>query len=159
MFFRLRWAHTYFSHSYVQHEMTFLLQLGRCNLLLKVWQLLAPQIYIFDGHPHDTSFRSILEDDFISFISRTHICFCSGKGARLWLFATPSIHLFYIAHSIFTSSLCFCLGQIQPSTSSFFTCECGHKLYTSCMHLACCPFEGQQITTHDAIQNVMYAFI
>jgi hypothetical protein len=31
---------------------------------------------------HDTSFRSILEDDSISFTFKVHICFCSSKGVR-----------------------------------------------------------------------------
>jgi hypothetical protein len=50
----------------------------------------------------------------------------------------------------------FCLSLIQPSTSSICTCECGHGLYASNTHLTRCSFEGQQIVTHDAIQNVMY---
>ncbi len=45
MFFRLRGAHTYFSHAYVQCEMALFLQLGGCTFLLKLWQLLAPQVY------------------------------------------------------------------------------------------------------------------
>jgi hypothetical protein len=53
--------------------------------------------------------------------------------------------------------LCFCFGLIQHSTSSFLTCECGHGLDAFGMHLVRCPFRGQQIATHDAIQNVMYA--
>jgi hypothetical protein len=39
----------------------------------------------------DTSFRSILEDDSISFASKARICFCLGKGVGLWLIAKPSI--------------------------------------------------------------------
>jgi sialic acid synthase SpsE len=27
------------------------------------------------------------------------------------------------------------------------------------MHLACCPFGGQWIATHDAMKDVMYAFV
>jgi len=27
------------------------------------------------------------------------------------------------------------------------------------MHLTRCPFEGQQITTHDTIKNIMYALV
>jgi hypothetical protein len=38
-------------------------------------------------------------------------------------------------------------------------CECGHELDTSDMYLSCCPFGGQWIVTHDAIWDVMYAFI
>jgi hypothetical protein len=30
-------GHIYFNHVYMQHEMTFLLKLGRCTLFLKVW--------------------------------------------------------------------------------------------------------------------------
>jgi hypothetical protein len=38
--------------------------------------------YLMDTH-HDTSFRSILENDFISLTSRAHICSCLGKGAKV----------------------------------------------------------------------------
>jgi hypothetical protein len=38
-------------------------------------------------------------------------------------------------------------------------CECGHGLGTFGMHLIYGPFGGQQIATHDVIQNVMYAFV
>jgi hypothetical protein len=100
---------------------------------------------------HDTSFRFILEDDSISLASKTRICSCLGKGARLWLVVRPSICSFHIAHSTFTSTLCFLLGLIQPLASIFFMCECEHELDASGMHLACCSFGGQQITTHDAI--------
>jgi hypothetical protein len=66
--------------------------------------------------------------------------------------------LFCITHSIFISVLRFCFGLILLSTSSFSTCECGHRLDASGMHLIHCLFKGQQITTHDTIWNVMYAF-
>jgi hypothetical protein len=88
---------------------------------------------------------------------RTHICFCSSKGSRLWLVVRLFFYLFHIVHSTFISTLCFYLGLIQPLTSNLFTCECGHKLDTFGTHLSCCPFGGQQIATHDVIQNVMYA--
>jgi hypothetical protein len=84
---------------------------------------------------HDTSFRSILEDDSISLTSKADIHFCSSKGAWLWLVVKPSIRSFYITHFTFTSTLCFHLGLIQSSASSFFTCECGHGLDTSGTHL------------------------
>jgi hypothetical protein len=38
-------------------------------------------------------------------------------------------------------------------------CECGHGLNTFNTHLARCPFGNQWITTHDAIQNVMYGLV
>ncbi len=69
------------------------------------------------------SFRYILEDDSISLGSKTHIHFCSGRGVGLWLVIMPSICSFHIAHSIFTSTLRFHLGLIQPSTSNLLTCE------------------------------------
>jgi hypothetical protein len=103
------------------------------------------------GIHHDISFKSILEDDSISLASKAHICSCLGKGVRLWLVAKPSIHSFRIAHYTFTLVLRFCLSLIQPLAFSFFTCECGHKLDTFGMHLAHCPFGGQQIVTHDVI--------
>jgi hypothetical protein len=37
---------------------------------------------LMDIH-HDTSFRSILEDDSISFISKSCIHFCLGKGGKV----------------------------------------------------------------------------
>jgi len=73
----------------------------------------APSLHasLMDIH-HDTSLRSILKDDFISSTSRTCICFYLGKGVRLWLVAKPSIHLFRITHSTFTSTLRFHLNLI-----------------------------------------------
>jgi hypothetical protein len=38
-------------------------------------------------------------------------------------------------------------------------CDCGHGLNASGMHLARCPFGGQQIATHDAIKNIIYALV
>jgi hypothetical protein len=112
---------------------------------------------LIDFH-HDASLKSILEDDSISSASKAYIRFCSGKGARRWLVVRPCICSFRIAHSTFTSMLRFHFGLIQPSTSSFFTCECGHMLDPSNTHLVHCPFGGQWIATHDPIWNVMYAF-
>ncbi len=107
---------------------------------------------------HNTSIKSILEDDSISSTSRTCIYCYSSKGAGLWLVANPFIHLFHIAHSTFTSTLYFRLDLIQPLTFSFLTCEYGHELDAFGTHLVHCPFGGQWIATHDTIQNVMYAF-
>jgi hypothetical protein len=100
---------------------------------------------------HITSLRSIFEDDSISSTSRARICSCSGKGARLWLIARPSIYSFHIAHFIFTSMLCFCLSLIQPLAFSFFTCERGHGLDIFGTHLVHCLFGGQRIATHEII--------
>jgi hypothetical protein len=58
-------------------------------------------------------------------------------------------------HTTFTSMLHFHLKL----TSNHFTCECGHKLNAFGIHLTHCSFGGQRITTHDAIQNVMYALV
>jgi hypothetical protein len=91
---------------------------------------------------HDTSFRSILEDDSISLALRAHIYFCLSKGARLWLVVRPSIHSFCIAHSTFTLMLHFCLDLIQLLTSSLFMFECGYGLDTFGTHVTCCPFGG-----------------
>jgi hypothetical protein len=112
----------------------------------------APSLWIslMDFH-HDTSTRSILEDDSISSTSRAYICFCLGRGVWLWLVVKPFICLFCIAHSTFTSTLCFHLGLILPSTFNLFTCECGHGLDAFGTHLIRCPFGGQWITTHDTI--------
>jgi len=103
----------------------------------------APNVHatLMDIH-HDTSLRSILEDDSISLASRACICFCLGKGARLWLVVKPSIYSFCITHFIFTSALHFHLNLIQPSTSSLLTCECGHKLDAFGTHLIHCMFGG-----------------
>jgi hypothetical protein len=107
-----------------------------------------------DTH-HDTSFKSILENDFIPSTSRARICSYLGKGVGLWLVDKSSICLFSITHSIFTLALYFCLSLIQPSASNPLTCKCGHKLHASNMHLAPCPFKDQQITTHNTIQYVI----
>jgi hypothetical protein len=107
---------------------------------------------------HDASLRSILEDDSISLASKACIHFCSSKGVGLWLVVRPSICLFPITHFTFTLALCLRLGLIRPSTSSLFTCECGHGLDAFNTHLIHCSFGGQQISTHDAIWDIMYAF-
>jgi hypothetical protein len=161
MFLRLRGAHTSFSHAYVQREMAFLLYLGRCTPYfesLVITSTLNLHASLMDIH-HDTSLRSIFKDDSIFLTSRTCIHSCSGKGAGLWLVARSSICSFFIAHSTFTLELHFCFNLIQPFASNLFTCECEHGLDAFGTHLAHCLFGGQQITTHDAIRNVMYAFI
>jgi hypothetical protein len=106
---------------------------------------------------HDTSLRSILKDNSISSTSKPRIRSCSGKGVGLWLIIRSSISSFHIAHFTFTLALHFRLGLIQPLKSNFFACECGHELDAFGTHLACYPFGGQQIATHDAIWDVMYA--
>jgi hypothetical protein len=106
---------------------------------------------------HNTSLRFILEDDSIRSTSKTCIHFCASKGVGLWLVARPSIHLFHITHFIFISTLCFCLGLIQPLAFNLLTCECGDELDACSMHLFCCPFGGQWIATHNAIWDIMYA--
>jgi len=115
------------------------------------------QAPLMDIH-HDTSLRSILEDNSISSSLRAHIHFCLSKGARLWLVVRPFICSFHIAHSTFTSTLCFHLALIQPLTSSFLMCECWHRLDASSTHLIHYLFGNQQITTRDAIWDIMYAF-
>jgi hypothetical protein len=116
------------------------------------------QVFLMDIH-HYTPLRSILEDDSISSTSKTCICSYLGEGARLWLVTKPSICLFHIAHFTFTSMLHLHFSFTQPSASSFFECKCGHRLDTFGTHLIHCPFEGQLITTHEAIWNVMYALV
>ncbi len=116
------------------------------------------QASLMDIH-HDTSLRSILEDDSISSTSKPRICSCSGKGGRVWLVVWPFIYSFHITHFIFSLTLHFHLGLIQPSASNLFMYECGHRLDTFGMHLGHCPFRGQWITTYDVVWNVMYAFI
>ncbi len=64
------------------------------------------QAFFMDIH-HDTSFRSIFEDNSISSTSKTCIHSCSNKGARLWLIARPSICLFHITQFTFTSMVRF----------------------------------------------------
>ncbi len=108
------------------------------------------QTSLIDIH-HDTSLRSILEDDSISLASKTHIRSCLKKGARLWVVIKPSIHLFRITHSTCTSALRFCLGLIQPLTSNLLMCEYEHGLDTFGTHLTRYMFRGQRIATHDAI--------
>jgi hypothetical protein len=99
------------------------------------------QAFLMDIH-HETSFRSILEDESISLASRSHICSCSSKGVGLWLVTRPSIHSFRIAHCTLTSMLHFRLNLIQPLASSLLTCKCGHELDASSMHLVRCSFGG-----------------
>jgi hypothetical protein len=77
---------------------------------------------------HNTSSKFILEDGSISLASKACIHSCSGKGVGLWLVVRPSICSFCITHFIFTSTLCFHLGLIQPLIFSFLTCECDQKV-------------------------------
>jgi hypothetical protein len=117
---------------------------------LVVTSALGLQVFFMDIH-HDTSLRSILEDDSIFSASGVYICSCSGKGARLWLIARSSICLFCITHSTFTLALCFHFGLIYLLTFNFFTCECGHELDAFGTNLVRYPFGGQRIATHNAI--------
>jgi hypothetical protein len=98
-------------------KLSFLLQLRNYTLLLKVWQLLL--IVFIDIH-HNTSLKSILEDNSISSTFKIRIRSCLGKGAGLWLVVRPFICLFHITHFIFTSTLHFHLSLIQPLTSNIF---------------------------------------
>jgi hypothetical protein len=99
------------------------------------------QAFLMDIH-HNTSLRSILEDDSISLASRACIRFCSSKGVGLYLIVRPSINSLCITHYIFTLALCFHLSLIQPSASGLLICECGHRLDASGTHLAHCPFDS-----------------
>jgi hypothetical protein len=107
---------------------------------------------------HDTSFTYILEDGSISLASIANIRSCLCKGARLWLIVRPYICSFHITHFIFISALCIRFGLIQPLASNLLMCECGHGLDASSTHLVHCPFGSQQIATHDAIRDIVYAF-
>jgi hypothetical protein len=82
----------------------------------------APNLHasLMDVH-HNTSLRSILEDDSISSTCRTHIHFFSNKWARLWWVVRPSICSFHIAHFTFSSVLRFHLGLIHLLTPSLLT--------------------------------------
>ncbi len=53
------------------------------------------QTSLMDIH-HNTSLRSILEDDSIFSTLRSRVHFCSGKGVGLWLFVRPFIYSFCI---------------------------------------------------------------
>ncbi len=116
------------------------------------------QAFFMDIH-HNTSFRSILEDNYISSTSKARICFCSNKGVRLWLIVRSSICSFRIAQFTFISMVHFCFGLIQSSTSNLFACDCGYGLDASSTCLTCFSFGGERIATHDAIKDVMYASI
>ncbi len=105
---------------------------------------------LMDFH-HNTSLRSIFEDDSISSKFKACIRSCSSMGAMIWLVVKPSIHSFHITHHTFTLVLHFHLGLIQPMASNLLMCECGHWLDAFDMHLTHCPFGGQRITTHDTI--------
>ncbi len=121
---------------------------------LAISRALDLQTSLMDIH-HDTSLRSILEDDSIS---SYHICSCSSKGPWLWLVAKPFICSFCITHFTLTLALCFHLGLIQPSTFNLLMCECGHGLDTSSTHLIRYLFGNERIAMHDTIQNVIYVF-
>ncbi len=108
---------------------------------LVIFNALGLYASLMDTH-HDTSFRSILEDDFISSTVRARIHFCSSKGVELWLVVKPFILSFWIPYFTFILTLRFQLNLIHPSAFNLFTCECGHELDASNMHLARCPFGG-----------------
>jgi len=132
MFFKLRGGHTCFSHAYIGlPHVTREMHLSFENN--NYWR--PKSISINTTQQHNTSLRSILEDDSISSTSRTRICSCLGKGARLWLVTKPSIYSFRIAHFTFTFVLFFRLDLIQPLASNLLTCECRHELDVFGMHL------------------------
>ncbi len=58
------------------------------------------QTFFMDIH-HDTSFRSILEDDSISSTSKARIHFCLSKGVGLWLIIKLAIYLFVSHHTFY----------------------------------------------------------
>jgi hypothetical protein len=107
---------------------------------------------------HDTSFRSVLEDDSFLMLLEPTFAFVGAKGGAMvdyW-----AIYM-YVPHRTlyFHINNNFCLSLIQPSKSSLFMCECGHGSNASGTHLTCCPFKGQQIATHNTIKDVMYALV
>jgi len=57
---------------------------------LVIINALGLQAFFMDIH-NNTSFRSILENDFISFTSKSSIRSCLNKGMGLWLIVKPSI--------------------------------------------------------------------
>jgi hypothetical protein len=73
---------------------------------LAVIGALGLQVFLMDMH-HDTSLRSVLEDDFISSTSKAYIRSCLGKGAGLWLIVKSPIYSFRIAHSTFIFAFLF----------------------------------------------------
>ncbi len=107
------------------------------------------QTFFMDIH-HDTSFRSILEDDSIFSTSKLRIHFCSNKGVGLWLVGRSFIYLFRITFYFhFNVAFLFQFDLIFDIYS--LTCECGHGLDAFNTHLVCCMFGGQQIAIHIAI--------
>ncbi len=105
-----------------------------------------PQVYKHLWWTSTTTHTLVLSWRWFHFsTSRAHICFCLGKGARLWLVVRPCIRSFCIAHSTFILVLCFHFDLIQPLASSFLMCECEHKLDASNMHLIHCLLGGQWI--------------
>jgi hypothetical protein len=65
--------------------------------------------YLMNIH-HNSSLRSMLEDDSIFSTHKVCICFCLAEGVGLRLFTKPFICLFRSAHFIFTSTLHFHFG-------------------------------------------------
>jgi hypothetical protein len=124
-------------NTHVESFFFFLLEDNQFELFfpfknLVITGTLGLQDFLMDIH-YDTSLRSILEDDSISLTSKTCICSCLGKGARLWLIIKPSIYSFRITHFIFTLALFFHFGLIQlwHLVFSFVNVDMGS------MHLAC----------------------
>ncbi len=146
-------APTYFSLAYVQHEMTFLLQLRICTFLLKVWQLLAPQVHMHFlqtstmTHPLSLSLRMT---PFPQHLKPTFILVRARGQGYSQLLSHLSIR--FASHTLFSPQrLRFRLGVIQPLASNLLMCECEHMLDTSSTHLIHCMFGGQWIATRDAI--------
>jgi hypothetical protein len=108
---------------------------------LAIIDILGFYASLMDIH-HDTFFRSISEDDYISLTFKDYNHYCSDKRVRLWLIVKLSIHLFHVTNYTFTLTLHFHFTLIILLTSSFFMCECGHGLYTFDTHLRCCLFGG-----------------
>jgi len=92
---------------------------------------------------HDTSFRSILEDNpFLQHLKLAFVLVRTRGHDYGWLVIRPSIHPFCITHFTFTLVLRFHFGLIQPSTFNLLICEGGHGLDTFDMYLIHCPFGG-----------------
>ncbi len=85
-----------------------------------------------------------------------HACLwsCMGLGVGAWLFAHLLIPSFHLALDFFSSTLCTRLGLPHPSTFKLINYICGQPLNLGRTHLLHHSHGGEQIASHDIIQNV-----
>jgi hypothetical protein len=82
-----------------------------------------------------------------------------GMGVGAWFFARLVIPHFHSTLDFFSSTSCIRLGLPHPSTFKLINCIFGQPLNLARTHLLHYSHGGEQIASHDIIQNVFVSII